>query len=328
MIRLLLVAGCVVLCGCGGGGEREPASDDVARLAYVRNDGGDTDIYVRGPDGGEAVNVTRTPGTPELPGDESAPAWSPDGTMLAYMGTADHPSGSITHEEILVIRPDGSGRRRLTDDRVADLGPHWLADGRVTFTSCVWGSREPPQCRLDAIAVDGTSRETLADDLGFAYDAVVSPDGTHAAFTRFDERTGRSSIVLRDLADGAERRLTDGGTPRWSPDGSRIAFLSDRDENGPCLFHDCIGFAEEVYVMDADGGDQRRLTNDPADDVGPSWTPDGEWIVFGRIPDEEDDYDVYAVRADGSCETRLTHEPEWELTPVWTGPTDAISCPG
>jgi len=296
------------------------------RLAYVRNEAGESDIYVHMFAADETENLTRTPRRPELPADEIAPSWSPDGRMLAYMSTADHAVGSISEEEIFVMRSDGTEPRRLTDDRVADAAPHWTDDGRVAFTSCVWSGGEPPRCKLDVISTDGTGRETLTDDLGFAADAALSPDGTQVAFTRIDPRTSRASVVVRELEGGGERRLAAGGSPEWSPDGGRIVFLSDRDENGRCLFHDCIGFAEEIYVMDADGSGQERLTDDPADDVGASWTPDGAWIVFGRIPDEDGDYDIHAVRADGSCELQVTDEPEWELTPAWTGDTTALSC--
>ena len=69
-------------------------------------------------------------------------------------------------------------------------------------------------------------------------------------------------------ADGSNQtRLTNNpasdAQPAWSPDGTKIAFNSDRDGNF------------EVYVMDADGSNQTRLTNNPADDGGPAWSPDG-----------------------------------------------------
>ena len=58
--------------------------------------------------------------------------------------------------------------------------------------------------------------------------------------------------------------------PSWSPDGKRIAFMSERDGN------------REIYVMDNDGGNQRNLTNHPNNDSHPAWSPDGKRIVFGR----------------------------------------------
>ena len=68
------------------------------------------------------------------------------------------------------------------------------------------------------------------------------------------------------------RRLTDNDardiSPTWSPDGTRIAFASERDDNW------------EIYLMDADGGNQTRLTNNDAVDWMPAWSPDGTRIAF------------------------------------------------
>lgn len=122
-----------------------------------------------------------------------------------------------------------------------------------------------------------------------------------------------------ELDGGEETRVGDAGGGAWSPDGRRVAYVTDRDGNGRCLFHDCFGNAGEIYVADADGGDARRLTHNPDVDSAPEWSGDGEWIVFARIGDEEGDWDLHAVRADGGCERKLTETPRWEVRAVWHG---------
>ena len=134
-------------------------------------------------------------------------------------------------------------------------------------------------------------------------------------------------MAVRNLETGKEQPLAEGGFGRWSPDGERIAFVSDRDENGPCLFHACEGFANEVYVMDASGQEVRRLTTSPAHDAAADWTGDGEWIVFGRTASEQDDWDLWAVRADGECEVQLTDTARSEIDAEWHGAGDGgLSC--
>ncbi len=81
--------------------------------------------------------------------------------------------------------------------------------------------------------------------------------------------------------------------PAWSPDGRKIVFFSDRASN------------DEIYVMNADGSEQRRLTRDPGNDWGPRWSPDGQMIAFERdhLPSGEK---LHVMNADGSGDRSLT----------------------
>jgi Tol biopolymer transport system component len=249
-----------------------------------------------------------------------------DPAVFSRAGTGDRQS--IAWEEIYLREPGGSVRR-LTNDRNPDLAPQLLGDGRVAFVSCPLGDEErPPDCRLDAIDPSDGARETLLDDLGVVFGGRLSPDERRFLFTRLDEESGApAGLFVREFDGGDERRLVDGYGGAWSPDGRKIAFVSDRDENGRCLFHDCTGFAGEIYLANDDGGDERRLTDNPQTDSAPAWSGDGEWIVFARIPDEEDDWDLHAVRADGECERQLTDTQRWEVAAVWRGGGDGgLSC--
>ena len=101
----------------------------------------------------------------------------------------------------------------------------------------------------------------------------------------------------------------DDGGPSFSPDGSKIAFFSDRDGD------------YEIYVMNADGSNQTRLTNNPAVDAKASFSPDGSKIAFNSSrdgsarpsrsspenPSGVTNFEIYVMDADGSNQTRLTN---------------------
>jgi Tol biopolymer transport system component len=136
--------------------------------------------------------------------------------------------------------------------------------------------------------------------------------GTRIAHT---QATLRSSIIL-----GAAALLVVGGAsapaatgigqvvgndaPSWSPDGRSIVFTSFRNGKG------------DIYVMDTRGGDQRRLTSDPAHDDLPAWSPDGKRIAF--VSDRPGNLEIYVMDADGANQTRLTFAPGADYGPTWS----------
>jgi Tol biopolymer transport system component len=115
------------------------------------------------------------------------------------------------------------------------------------------------------------------------------------------------------------RRLTrsrgEDDDPAWSPDGQQIAFSSGRSGNS------------EIYVMDADGTNVRRLTNTrPADEYSPAWSPDAMRIAFWRRTPEGDT--IVVVNVDGAGERRLTVPREGATSPVWSPDGEYIAYVG
>lgn len=106
------------------------------------------------------------------------------------------------------------------------------------------------------------------------------------------------------------RYLTNGqsndGDPAWSPDGRQIAFSSDRDGN------------REIYVMDADGANVRRLTDHPAWDGHPYWSPDGSRILFESNRGPGQTFEVLTMLANGRRLRRLTDNDMDDKHPSWS----------
>ncbi len=128
-----------------------------------------------------------------------------------------------------------------------------------------------------------------------------------------DRDSGDEDIeeIYRMNADGSRQtRLTnnaaDDYTCAWSPDGSQIVFVSERDGN------------PEVYVMNAYGDGQKRLTNNTVDDVYPEWSPDGSEIVFASRRDDDGDLEIYVMNKDGTGVTQLTFNTFNDSHPSWS----------
>jgi hypothetical protein len=101
--------------------------------------------------------------------------------------------------------------------------------------------------------------------------------------------------------------------PAWSPDGMKIAFMSNRDDPNP---GSCTFCNEEIYVMDANGANETRLTTDPARDESPAWSPDGTKIVFDSA--RTGSGDIYSMNPDGTGVVRLTTSADPESDPSWS----------
>ena len=221
----------------------------------------------------------------------SGPAWSPDGTRIAFSSYRD------ADAEIYAIDADGSDVERMTNNSVWDVEPAWSPDGaRIAFFSdrdSTWN--------IYVMDADGSDVERLTDNSAHDWWPAWSPDGARIAFS-----SSRNGIYVMDADGSGVKRLTNNGSyPAWSPDGARIAFVSDRAGGNP-----------EIYVMNADGSDVERLTNSSGGDWDPAWSPDGTRIAFSSYRDG--DAEIYAMDADGSNVERMTNNSASDSSPTWS----------
>jgi TolB protein len=138
-------------------------------------------------------------------------------------------------------------------------------------------------------------------------DASWSADGQRIAFALSWGRGCRQTVYTARADGGQITRLENilyGNDPAWSPDGRQIALTMTTSSSS------------EIYVMNTDGTNSRRLSSERANDHEPAWSPDGRAIAFSSLRDGN--IDIYRMNADGSGSQRLTDHTAMDSEPVWS----------
>jgi len=253
--------------------------------------------------GNRMTSVLRPPTVVPLvtnSGVEGRPAFSPDGSQLAFMWNG----GEGDQYEIYVkLIGDGAPAVRITRSPGASAGwPVWSPDGhRIAFLRCSDTSRAV----FVVPALGGTDRK-IAEPHSCPGSLDWSPDGSMLAFEDKDSADESDSIFLVSLETGERRRLTMPAKlqgdfePKFSPDGRTVAFVRT---------HDII--MGDIFVVSVDSGEPRQITFMGGEFPGLAWTPDGKEIVFSVTSREMGNNSLWRVRIRGGMPERVT-----ELTAV------------
>lgn len=266
-------------------------------MSCERTPGGSKDIYLMNIDGSDVKQVTHHRSI------AFAPAWSPDGTKIAYSLFTKN-RANIKNVDLYEYNFKTQAIRMLLNKRGINSGAAYSPDGKqIALTMSYLGNPE-----IFVFDPSNDSIKRLTKSWGTDVDPAWSPDGKRMAFV--SNETGKP-MVFSMKTDGTERkRLTYAGvynaTPTWSPQGNKMGFAGWLDGRF------------DIFLMNPDGTNIERLTKDQGNNEDPFFSPDGNFIVFSS--NRTGQKNIYVMNVDGTFVKRLTYGLGNCVAPKWSNP--------
>ena len=276
----------------------------LTKIAMSCDMTGKKEIYIMNYDGSEAKQVTKHRSI------AFAPAWSPDGTRLAYSLFTRH-QDNIKNIDLFEFNFITSSVRLLSNRRGINSGAAYSPDGKkIALTLSYLGNPE-------IFILDPETRQAsqITRSLGFDVDPSWKSDGKSIAFV--SSRTGMPMVFSMDAKGQNPQRLTYAGrynaTPTWSPQTGKLAFSGWIDKNF------------DIFIMNADGTHIERLTKNQSNNEDPFFSPDGNFLIFSS--NRTGQKNIYVMNVDGSFVKRLTYGLGNCVAPKWSNPPTPTTSP-
>jgi len=267
----------------------------MSKIAMSCDRTGKKEIYIMDFDGTNVKQITSHRSI------AFAPAWSPDGTKIAY-SLFTRRGDNIKNIDLYEFNFATKTIRMLSNRKGINSGAAYSPDGtRIALTMSFLGNPE-------IFLFDTSSRtvERMTNSFGFDVDPAWSPDGKQLAFV--SSRTGMPMVFNLNIDGSKIQRLTYAGrynaTPNWSPKNSKLVFSGWIDNRF------------DVFTINSDGSNIERLTKNQGNNEDPFFSPDGNFVAFSS--NRTGQQNIYVMNIDGTYVRRLTYGLGNCVAPKWS----------